>query len=123
MLKYKGKDSKALTVLVGLAKLAADVGKPFGWDADNDDPALNEGAHPSDQVLAIMEAFGFLEFSDPDDPLDIEFGKGAHTDMCRLLCAVRDMPEYAKVMEAGLRPDCFDSPVSVLRHIFPVKSV
>jgi hypothetical protein len=109
MLKYKGKDSKVLTVLVGIVKLAADLKQPLGWDADEEDPALNEGAHPSDQVLAILEAFGCFEYTSPDtdDPIEVEFYDGGVPDIAGILCTVRDMPEYAEIMTAGIRPDCF----------------
>jgi hypothetical protein len=120
MLKYNGKDSKALTVLVGIATLAKDLGEPLGWDGE-EDPALDEYVHPSDQVLAILEAFGCFAYKTPDtdDPMEVEFYArgGRNTRTCRLrdgdvdivgiLCAVRDMPEYAKIMTAGIRPDCF----------------
>jgi hypothetical protein len=110
MLKYNGKDSKALTVLVGIATLAKDLGEPLGWDGE-DDPALDERAHPSDQVLAILEAFGCFEYTSPDadDPMEAEFYEGGGVaDIVGILCAVRDMPEYTEIMTAGIRPDCFN---------------
>jgi hypothetical protein len=109
MLKYNGKDSKALTVLVGISTIAKDLGEPLGWGGE-DDPAIDERSHPSDQVLAILEAFGCFESGGPDrsDPVEFEFGSMPHTNIIGLLTTVRAMPEYTEIMTAGIRPDCFN---------------
>jgi hypothetical protein len=100
LLTYKGKDSKALTVLVGVAKLAADLIQPLGWGVD----AMVQG-HPSDHVLSLLMAFGCFE-PDTDDPLEVEFMNGAKIDIVGICRAVQNMPEYTKIVTAGICPEC-----------------
>jgi len=107
MLKYKGKDSKVLTLLVGVAKLAADLGKLLGWNPC----CVVHYEHPSDQVLAILQSFDCFDPFDPNDPLVVEFGNEANparTDIIGILRTVRDMPEYTEILTAGIRSDCFE---------------
>ena len=106
MLKYNGKDSKVLTALVGIATLAKDLGEPLGWDGE-EDPVLDECAHPSDQLMSLLMTFGCFEESAPSDPLELEFVNGDVINITGICRAVRDIPEYTEIMTAGIRPVCF----------------